>query len=316
MKALNPNQAQIIKNVQSRIIYINDNSRLREYFLTEPIEIEEPTKKGIPYIPLFKTGNKMLQYVGIYHTKNPENEAIKVIEEKLKSFKPDFVLFEGMQNFNDFEDSLRKRVKKRIENLGWDEWRQKCIQLDGENLYTMYHCLAKGIECKSIEPTKKQVTDFLLEKGYSKDEILFNMCLHILVDFNRIENDNHTQNEHNFIRLLQARLDDYKENVTWDNYNYSYSQFQKLYKSFTDKEFDIKDKETYQKYRSHELSGDDKDINYFTQMNIDYCYCRDTEAVKKIYLALQKYNKVMVVMGLKHSVLQQPGIRAIFEKIK
>ena len=302
----------LIEKIQDKVLYANDNEAKRAYYLTDPIELANPTQKIIPYTPLFQKGDKALSYIGLHHTRDPESEEIKLINKTVEEFKPDCILFESLQNINEFREDMVKGVWKDIEKYGWATVALNYIKNIGENYYLFALAVYKNISFDTIEGTKKEETNYLLKKEYSKDQIFFTHCLGTLISFHRGKHPSRRTEEH-LVEVTQRTIDDVIKNTDWPNYDFSLEHFKELYKQFIHVDFDITDEESYRNYASYWLTDKANDYGIFNQINADSIYIRDRSCVKKIYLSLQEHNRIMAVMGSDHPILQQPAIRQIFE---
>lgn len=301
-----------LEKIQDKVLYINDNESKRAYYLTNPIELTNPTEKTVPYKPIFRKGDKALAYIGLHHTRDPESEAIKLINQTINEFQPELILFESQQNINDFRQEAIENISGDIQKYGWYTVALNAVKNQGENFYLLVLAIHKNIAFDTIEGSKKDEIAYLLKKGYTKNQIFFSYCIGVLLNFHRTKAESLRTKEY-FIKLLQRTLDDLVKNTDWLKYDFSYNHFRKLYKKFVDFDFDITDERSYKNFASYCLIDQGDVWEIFNKLNADNIRSRDRNCVKRIYEALQTHNRVMAVMGITHPMLQQPAIREIFE---
>jgi len=277
-------QFQDIKLIQDKILYINDDEKRRLYYR---LELEKQKLEARIYPPKFQKGLKQLVYISSQRdTKRVEGTTIDFIKNTTESFKPELILVED-----------NSRIAKLAMELEF------CKNL----------AKYENIPLELINPVESEKIGFLLERGYSKDEIYLRYAIYALADFFNTHEE-YTASEADFQVELEKLAHALNRICNW-NYDFSFSNFRHLYKQFTDFDFDINDRRSYVNYVTYTLFDVESDWQKFNIMNADIIYFQDREAVKNIYLALQKYNKILVVTTGLHYSLQKPALKKMFDLI-
>jgi hypothetical protein len=271
----------IISISQRQVVHINDGDKRRANYSKNVNKV-----KSNP--PIFQNKNKHLLYLSVQklNVKRQVNFVSNTVEKVFKDFKPDFMLFESVTDLNSWKTEINA-------------------------------CLPLAVEYKipfsSINLTEGETVEFLENKGYSKDEIYFAFCIQVLDKFFKKNQDEYILEEQSFAVFIENYLKGFEQKWSWEGYNFSFENFTRLYEKFTDFEFDINDRRAYTNYTGHELFEQYTDWQRFNMLNADIIYFQDIIAVKKIYLALQKYDKVLVVTTGFHYILQKPALEKMFE---
>jgi len=263
------------------------------------------SEHATPYNYEMKVGEKELYYFGTYHSRNPEDGIFGDIESRFKEFKPDLVLIEGMHNVA----KNRQLFESNAINLGEDEdtIRKNVINITGESGFTLLLAIRAGIECQSPEPEDTDMYNYLLEQGFSKEDIFAEQVLLVLPQYHR-----HTQKS-GFREYSDTFIKSFQQATNWSGFDYSYENALKTAGEALGKEVDVENDEQTLDYVDPipwEYKKDGQTvINQIARATSQY---RDRFMISEIAKALQTHKRVFVVFGASHAVMQEPALKELF----
>ncbi len=142
-------------------------------------EYAEMGRHEVPYIFELNKGDKELYYFGSPHIRgDAENPVIEQIQNAFKDANPDMVFVEGVRIAAD-KDSYNKRLKAAT--------KEQLITTLGESGVAMLCAVEKGIDWYCPEPSDKDAAAYLLERGFSKEEIFAYEVLQMIPQYNGVK---------------------------------------------------------------------------------------------------------------------------------
>jgi hypothetical protein len=258
------NQAETLEPVLASIMTAEEYSH-----------IEHPT----PYIFELQSGDRKLYYFGSPHLRDPENNLFEKIEAAFNETNPDIVFIEGA-NVRGDRDEFNERVKTAT--------REEVIEFMGERGFALKLAVDKGVEWHSPEPTDKDLYEYLLAKGFSRDQIFAWDVFRILSQYNRL------MKKEGFRNYVQGFIDLFKQTTNWEGFDYSYERAIRLGEQILGRSIDV-----------------EKILNRISEQSSLF---RDRKIVSDIADALKTHKRVFIVYGASHAVMQEPALRKLLEQ--
>ncbi len=263
----------------SKIIF--DTKLIQEW--TEEKENSEPCKK--PYLVKYTNGEKTLYFVAAKHGDGPPtfNKTFQLVEGVFNKYHPDFLIVETIRT------SSGKSPPSAIVDA------QKCIQDEfkrcNERFYSIHFALKNQIPFIGGEPDDMVYMTELNQK-YSKEDIVgWFYYLHTVrwkrrgqLDFRK------TADEEKEVEQLKDR---FQYEMTFDN-------FVAWFKRTTGREF------TAAEVTSDNLAPVKDSRNFFQRFSYDQDPVREPHVVKTIERALNEFDRVIVVFGAGHHIMDGP----------
>jgi hypothetical protein len=237
----------------------------------------------LPYVLDISFKAKRLIYYGATHSQNPADTMFDDIERKFHELKPEIAFNEG-GNWPVYNN------------------RDSTIRYSGESGFLRRLCKVKNVLVQSIEPPDSLEVNHLLSK-FKREDILLMYFVRQVEQISALSFiDSEVEiNIDRFIRTLKGK--GLRLTETELNHRYFVSLYEKFYKKSFDK--NTFDPTTYWPiYNKTLLNKISRESSYF----------RDNYAIKEIEKALEKYDKVFVVMGGSHLLVQEPMLKYIIRK--
>lgn len=258
----------------------NENKELRP----DIFKYEEYAKREIhlPYILDIKKDNKHLVYYGARHSFNPTDSMFLDIEKRFNDLKPDIAF-----------------------NEGGNDWpvingRDSTIKLTGDPGYLRYLCRKNNVQVVSIEPPDSLEYKYMLNKYKKEDVVLMYFCRQIdqLQNQGEFSDNQFEKYMDNYLKDLKNHGMSLSENEI--NLNFITNYYEKFFKTkFNWKEFDPTN---YQPIYSKTL---------LNEICRESTYFRDRFIIDKIEESIKTKNKIFVVMGGSHLVIEEPVLKYI-----
>ena len=243
----------------------------------------------LPKIVQLKSNNKELLYFGTYHSNTMNDILFPTIERKFETFRPDFVLHEG-NNWPIYKD------------------RDSTIAVSGEPGFIMQLSHERGIEYATIEPTEKDEYAYVIKKHGLDWTVLMYLCRQIdnqqrlAASYGTID----VQFEQNMNYFLSKLAEDgipiKDEQLTFQYWKNSYESHLKrklIWQTF--------DPNLY--YPNKYLTR----LNYANRTSDEF---RNLLMIEKIMNTLKNYDRVMVVVGGGHLIVQEKLLTHKFQRLR
>lgn len=253
------------------------------------LSYEDYSKQGIelPYVLDIKNGTKRLVYYGARHSFDPADSMFIDIEKRFYELDPDLVFNEGGDGWPEIAD------------------RDSTIILTGDPGFTRYLGRKSKAVVKSIEPPDSAEYAYLLSKFNKNDVVLMYACRQI---------DQFRQQEgvtdSTFTAYMEFFLNQMRDNGMPLNDNevrmdHVKAHYQALLKSPLNwKTFDPT---IYYPTHSQTL---------LNEIMRESTYFRDRYIISQLQQAFKRSDKIFIVMGGSHLVIEEPALKCMMENLQ
>ena len=243
----------------------------------------------LPQVLLLESESKKLLYFGSYHSNEKTDTIFHLIRDEWNRFEPDFVLHEGGSNWPIYKDI------------------DSTILISGEPGFIIQLSKEQNVQFASIEAPEEEEYQHLLEKYEFDWVVLMYLCRQIdqqkrLAEANKTTEDEFVRNMDYFLRMLNEKGIDLEENQ--QKFSYWKAKYQELLKEeLVWREFNAKN--YYPNFYLSQLNEINRASDQF----------RNEYMVEKIFNQLAISDKVFVVVGGGHLIIQEALIRHQFKKL-
>jgi len=254
-----------------------------------------------PYIFEVEGGDKKITFFGAGHSWDPDNPMFEQLREKFAETKPDLVLVEG---FN----GLAARKQQAIEAAKKDT-EEKLIGDHGESGLGIKLAVENGIDFDSPEPELKDEYDFILEQGLSKDAVFAQQFFMMIPQWQQYADKG------NFKEFADRVIEKIKRETQWEGFDYSYEHAEKLAHQFWGEGINTDDRKYY-KEKTDPIPWPEKKPDEITDVNLVSRYSslfRDRYIVGKIAEYLKTHDRIFIVYGASHAVMQEPALKKLMQ---
>jgi hypothetical protein len=269
------------------IIVLSCNQKTSISTKPDILSYEEYSQKDIvlPYILNIKKGNKHLIYYGTKHSYNPGDKMFSEIEDLFTNLLPDIAFNEGGNNWPVIND------------------RDSTIKLTGDPGFIRYLSRKNNVPVTSIDPPDSLEYTYLLSKYQIKDILLMYFCRQIEQLQHQGEMTDQEFNEDMSFFIKELKESGMPLSSEQSNIDFIIEYYESFFnRKFIWKEFDPTN---YQPIYSKTV---------LNEIMRESTYFRDRYMVTKIEEALKSNDKVFVVMGGSHLVIQEPVLRHILNQ--
>jgi len=262
--------------------------------------IEHPT----PYVFELEKDNKRLVYFGASHSNIPRDPLFNKLQAKFDQTQPELVFVEGVMRF-------QERKKELIESLQHAD-RDQVINEGGESLFTLKLAAEAGVEVDVPEPSDKSIIRNLLQQGFSPDAIFAHEVYLIIDQYYRIPERPDLE------KYLSRYINEFQSVTNWSGFEYSLAHAQQIGETIWGRE---KANPHVAKFAGPRVdpTPSKETAKYQTMISKiarETSYARDRFMVKKIQEALEGYNRLFVVFGASHAVMQEGALRKLFSDLR
>lgn len=263
-------------------------------------EYAELGEHDYPYIYRLEGGGKALTYVGSEHINDPQNPTFSRIRAEFEQAKPDLVLVEGLLQINGVDrDELAQYARETD---------------DGEIIREMGECgfaVKLGAEAGALvycpEPSPEAEIRALESRGFTRDELFLFYATRSILSYLR------TPMAEPFERYITPYLEELRETSGWEGYDFSYDHYLRLHRAAWGKDLDFDDPRFYREKVDPvpwaELRDRQGRTNEVARGSSSF---RDHYIVAEIARLLGSHDRVLVVYGAAHAVLQEPALKKLF----
>lgn len=259
-----------------------------------------------PYIfDLFKDSKAFLFY-GAKHTADPDDSIIEDIKSRVTTFKPQIILVgdakpKSKEDTQKFEDELLGQNQREV------------IKNRGDIGYIIRLALEQNIPWQPLEPSDTDLINHLLEKDFSKDEIFAFRGMQTLIQY---QNAKRTDNLENYFQKLFEQL---RQASNWKDFDCSEQNFLKIVNKIYKSEFTLERLISLADLKSYAYPNS-KPIGWSDQSVINKIWetawkFRDIHSALEVVEALKHYDKVFVLYGASHAVVQERLFNKLFGKV-
>lgn len=247
------------------------------------------TYQRIPDVLNLSNQNIQLKYFGTYHSFNPEDSIFIMIKREFESFHPDFVLHEGGDNWPMYSTL------------------DSTVRVSGDPGCIRFLAQKADIPFQSLEPKEREEYNHLLQMFEKEKVVLMYFCRQIhqqqLRAQNRLVTDEQlAQNIHNFLSGLKYN------GISLNDQELQFDYWKKYYHAFFGEELDWRQFNPANYYPNVY----DTKINEINRASGNF---RNHHMVNTIFEVLQQYDKVMVLVGGSHLVIQRDLLKYRFERL-
>lgn len=282
----------------------NFASKIMPYEEYAKIEVEKSYSEE-PYIFEVEINDCLVTYVGVGHSNDPESGMYKKIDELFEKKKPDLVLVEGLDNFEKRKEVLFKQLEGKS--------REEIIQLVGEPRYVLSKAVEFGVNADSPEPKFSEEITHLLEKGFSREAIfVFDMTRLLEQYYRKVpQGGSYDDIENYFDRNVKA----FAMDAEWQDFDWSFENYKKLYFELLGKKFDEINQETLHDF-TDPVPWKGKELAITNRVANESGLYRDTHIIKEISEKTKTHQRILIVFGATHAVMQEPALRYLAENFE
>jgi hypothetical protein len=257
----------------------------------------EKLKHAKPYT--FKITNKDLAkslfFFGAKHTADPTDSMFIELRKSFEAFKPDLVMVEAAPGpkgltKNEFNEGI---VQQTI---------QEVIKRRGEPGFTIRIAVENNIEWFCPEPDRNDEFQYLQDNGFGKEEIQAWALFRNIPIFNK------TRGERTFDEFAQSSITSFLEKTGWKLSESVEDVINKGIEMIGEK-VDIKNSRDVNKYI---FPGKENRIQKLSRLSWVF---RDRTILENISSKLKDYNRIFIVYGASHAVIQEPALRYLVSSL-
>lgn len=238
----------------------------------------------VPYsFKLVTPSRHKLYYFGCSHIFSPQDSQLL----QLKDFWSEFVsLVESSNSIVFVEGGVPKLFDSE----------ESAIKNGGEGALVRFLANMKGLEVRSPEPSRKEeITGF--ENQFTKEEVEYYYFARMVHQWGRMDP------RPNFENFMNFSLQQDKEQLNWENFDFSIENMKTIHRNLFKKDFDENETEFFNSIidPTSELTS----INRFSSFK---GVTRDAAIVKHIFDTASEKKNVFVIYGFTHAVMQRPAL--------
>jgi len=226
----------------------------------------------------FENSKNIIIFFGSQHSKD-KNQLIE-IEKRIKDLQPNIILVEGNYNLANYKS------------------KEESVLYGGEMGFVSYLAKNKKIKLLSNDPPEKRTIMFVTQK-YGKD-----FCF--LYSFMRNINHYLKDNKGKMNGLIEYTILKFKSNSNWDNYEYTFQNLKKIFKSLMEKDLDIY--QDFSDYFNPNLS-----FSIFNKISRDLSEFRDSFTMNLLKEILIHNRKIFIIKGKSHLYKQKNKISSLLK---
>jgi len=256
-------------------------------------------KKHDPvYVFDVEFGTKKVTYFGAEHNHNPESPMFNRIGAEFTKADPQIVFVEGMY----FSQGGKQKAIEKYKNTN----RESVIKNHGESVYVFKLAADAGIEVDSPESSLSDEITFLLQQEFSKEHIF---CFY---GYRQINGLHRLADKSKFNEELTRYILIFQRDSQWKDFDYSPKHLEKIGKSvWGEVRGDVMINDGC---RTTPVQPEDKKLfTVINQINQEVTHFRDCNVVRMITKALETHDRLFIIFGSTHAVMQEPSLRYLAE---
>jgi hypothetical protein len=260
-------------------------------------ELEDQKKMQQPYVAEFAKGDKKLLYVLSKHVsekefpriiEHPTNVTIRKLFER---FRPQVVIVEGIPPE---DEKTPQKLRDHIAKCKNQEFKG-C----GESFYAMDQAIESSARYITGEPTEEEIREHLARSGFSQQDILGFYMVRQIPQMKR----RNTFSKESFPRECERFLEHYRKRIGMRE-KFDCGDFKAWYGKNMHKPKNYLDIEN-----NDPAPHGGTDATYVQRISHQVGLARDRVIVKKIENMLNLYDRVLVVYGGSHYLLQEHALK-------
>lgn len=245
------------------------------------------------YVFKLKNDKKEIVYFGSSHINDPEDPLFENIKEEFEKAKPDMVYIEGWASINNKKDSIRNKMRK-VSYLD--------MKLKSESHYVLKLAVEAGADFESPEPDFYQELLYQLDNGFSKKDIFSYYIYRVIDQYGRQHKDRSIKD---CKKYLEPYFSEFYQESKWSTEEIN------LFKKEILDELDVEDLEKHH-VQVDPTSWEENEQTIINEVASNSTRFRDRYIFERIFEGLKKYNKIFVVYGSSHAVMQEPAFKELF----
>lgn len=242
-----------------------------------------------------KDNSKSILFFGAKHTADPGDSMFPQLKTSFENYKPDLVIVEAAPGP---QGLTREEFNAGIVSQTIDE----VIKRRGEPGFTIRMAVENGIEWFCPEPDRNDEFQYLLEEGYSQQEIQAWALFRNIPVFNK------RRGERTFDEFARSSITHFLEKTGWSLTN-SIEDIINTGKGMIGEDIDVKNDMEIHKYIN---PGEGNKMQKLSKLSWAY---RDRTILENIITQLDKYDHIFIVYGASHAVVQEPALRYLFSTL-
>ena len=265
----------------------------------------EQGKEWIDY-PAYKVTGEAgeVTYVGVNHLSERESPDARAmfenIERRFQDATPDVVFVEGL-------NGLRYDREGEIEFLRSHSF-DDVIKERGENGFTAKLALENNAEVVLAEPNDSELIEHLSTR-FTRDEIFGYYFYLMLPQYQRMRSEG-TITE-SFEEYINPTLEKVKEVTNWEGFDYSVEHASDIGRDILGKELDIEDEAFYENKTWPLILDSPEEETVLNKVSREWNAFRDVSVVNQMGEALKDHDRLFIVYGGTHSLVQKPAIEKL-----
>lgn len=251
-------------------------------------EFSQIEKLELPVIVHLKSDGKQILYFGSYHSNLINDSLFSLIERKFNDFQPDFVLHEGDDDWPIFKN------------------KDSTIVISGEPGYIIQLSQENEVDYATIEPEEKNEYEYLLKTYDLEWVVLMYMCRQIdnqqrLSEAYNTSDAQFEQNMDYFFRMLE------RDGIPLDKGQMEFTYWKNIYEKLLNRKLE------WRKFNP-DLYYPNKYLTKLNEINRASDEFRNLFMIEKILETSDKFDKIMVLVGGGHLIVQEKLLKSKFEK--
>lgn len=252
-----------------------------------------------PHVFTVENGGKQVVYFGTEHSRDPDNPMFGEIEQKFREANPQIVFVEGMGGLEDRKQEAIKKLKERSN--------EEVIRELGEPGFTLKLAVEASVDMESPEPKFSDEINHLIQGGFSQDEIFaFYM-------YRQVEQYHRTPKKPELEKYLEPYIDELQRATRWKGFDYSVDHLEEVGKRIWGEKSGLDNAEIAKERIDPVPWPDMRDkqtvVNEIARQS---SYHRDRYIVERMKKVMTNKNRLFVIFGASHAVMQEQAIRKLF----
>ena len=241
----------------------------------------------LPRIKTFRNDSRELRYFGTYHSNSVADSLFSILHEEIKKFAPDYILYEG-KNWP---------IYKSIDST---------VRISGEPGYVIQLAQQNKIKHSSIEPNDKDEYEYMLKQYHLEWVVLMYMCRQIdnqqrLAHSYKTTNNQFVQNMNYFFKMVSEC------GFSLKGKELTYEYWKEVYKRRLGEDLNWRN-------FNPDLYYPNKNLTKLNRVNRTSDKYRNIYMVDKILETCRSYDRVMVVVGGGHLIIQEKLLEHKFKE--
>ncbi len=283
---------------------MHDKKQSLEPILSKIMTAEEYSKirHRAPYVFEIKNENKLISYFGSRHTNDPTDPVFAMIQEKFIAANPEKVFVEGQNSIAGREGEAARWLKTREHD--------EIIKKMGEAGFTLKLAADHEVPFESPEPDFKKEIRYLIEQGFSKE------CIFAYYMFRQVPQFHRRENPGSFQKYIPPYIKEFIRATSWEAFDYSIKTLDRVQKELYRTPFESENLSPYEEAVDPIPWGSKKksqtEINLIARASSLF---RDRHIIERIAFGLKEHDRIFIVYGASHAVMQEPALRVLLKKI-